>query len=107
MAQKQLINNTSKINLHNLTFPQLQTLQFVKANKSFTIKPTNNNLGPAILDTETYADKVLSEHLLTKDYRRLSEAEANTAMENLKSRLKIIFTNNQLLLSKAEITYFQ
>jgi len=106
-AQNQLIRKTKKINLRNLTLPQLQTLQLLKTNTSFIIKPTDKNLGPAILDAETYKDKVLSEHLLTKDYRRLSEIEANSTMENIKSRLKTIISTNLLTLSKAEITYFQ
>ena len=87
--------------------PQLQTMQQLKMNKSFIIKPTDKNLGPAILDTETYVAKILSEHLLTKDYKQLTEAEAITAMSDIKTKLKNIINDNQHILSKSEFTYFK
>jgi len=106
-AQIARIRKTSKINLRNLTLPQLKTMQQLKMNKSFIIKPTDKNLGPAILDTETYVAKILSEHLLTKDYKQLTEAEAITAMSDIKTKLKNIINDNQHILSKSEVTYFK
>jgi hypothetical protein len=67
-------------------------MQQLKMNKSFIIKPT---------------DKLRSEHLLTKDYQKLTEAEATTAMLAIKTKLKNIINDNQLILSKSEATYFQ
>jgi hypothetical protein len=106
-AQTARIRKTSKINLRNLTLPQLQTMQALKMNKSFIIKPTDKNLGPAILDAETYVSKILSKHLLTKDYQHLTETEATAAMTTIKTKLKSIIDNNHLMLSKPEATYFQ
>ncbi len=52
-------------NLHNLTFSYLKTLQVLKPDTSIIIKLTDKNLGPAIMEKETYIKQVLSEHLLT------------------------------------------
>jgi hypothetical protein len=106
-TQTARIHKTNKINLCNLMLPQLQTMQQLKMNKSFIIKPTDKNLGPAILDPETYVSKILSEHLLTKDYQHLTGTEATTAMATIKTKLKNIIDNNHLMLSKSEATYFQ
>jgi hypothetical protein len=45
---------TTKLNLNNLTFPQQKTLKLLKDNSNLIIKPTDNNLGPAIMETTTY-----------------------------------------------------
>ncbi len=52
-------------NLHNLTFSHLKTLQVLKPDTSIIIKLTDKNLGPTIMEKETYIKQVLSEHLLT------------------------------------------
>ena len=40
------------------------------------IKPTDKNLGPAVMDTSEYVNQVLTEHLLTKHYKQLTQTEA-------------------------------
>jgi uncharacterized protein YaaW (UPF0174 family) len=59
------------------------------------------------MDTNTYIKQVLTEHLLTPAYRKLSQAEAKLSMDNIKSTLKNIILNNKQYLFKAELTYFQ
>ncbi len=54
-------------------------LNLLKHNKHLTIKPTDKNLGPAIMETKVYIKQVLTEHLLTKDYKQLTTAEAKKA----------------------------
>jgi hypothetical protein len=49
----------------NLTPLQVKTLKELKTNKGITIKPTDKNLGLAVLDTSQYISQVLKEHLLT------------------------------------------
>jgi hypothetical protein len=59
------------------------------------------------MDTNTYIKQVLTEHLLTPAYRKLSETEAKLSLDNTKSILKNLILNNKQYLSKAELTYFQ
>lgn len=86
---------------------QSLTLRQLKQHNSFTIKPTDKNLGPAILDTQTYIKQILQEHLLTKDYQRLSPESAKQLLRNLSTTLKSLITSNATKLTKAELTYFQ
>ena len=62
--------------LTNLTPLQSKALITLKHNKNITIKPTDKNLGPAVLDTKQYIGQVLQEHLLTPSYKQLSHQEA-------------------------------
>jgi hypothetical protein len=105
--QSKLISKYKGRNLSNLTSPQCQTLQVLKNNKHLVIKPTDKNLGPAIMDSASYVQQILKEHLLTKDYRRLSATEAKSRMDQVKTYLKSLITDNQYNLSKAELLYFQ
>jgi hypothetical protein len=56
-------------NLNNLMPSQRLVLHLLKHNKHLTIKPTDKNLGPAVVETAVYTKQVLTEHLLTKDYK--------------------------------------
>jgi hypothetical protein len=94
-------------NLRNLSYTQSNTLRELKQDKHLTIKPTDKNLGPAVLETETYVTQILTEHLLTKDYERLSETTAKNRLSDIAHTLKLIISNSQSLLPKAEYTYFQ
>ena len=60
----------------------------LKANKNVNVKPTDKNLGPAIMDTKLYIEQVLNEHLLRDTYKQLSKEEANNKYELLKCSLK-------------------
>jgi len=91
----------------NLTTHQLQTLKTLQKNTNFIIKPTDKNLGPAIMDTTQYIQQVLKEHLLTTDYKQLTHLEAKNRMEKIQSNLKQIININQDQLTAAELLYFQ
>lgn len=80
--------------LTNLTPFQVKTLKELKNNKDVTIKPTDKNLGPAILDTNQYISQVLKERLLTPAYRQLSHLEAIRTIENIKTTLKNLIQTN-------------
>ena len=82
-------------------------MRLLKNNDQITIKPTDKNLGPAILETNHYISQVLTEHLLTADYLQLPEPTAKHRMEDIKTRAKLIIADNHHLLSKAELTLFQ
>ena len=55
-----------------------------KKNENIVIVPSNKNLGPAVIDTATYINRALKDHLLdTKNYRRLTESEADIHLQTL------------------------
>jgi len=93
--------------MSNLTTPQLQALSQLKNNKNLIVKPTDKNLGPAILDTLSYVKQVLREHLLTTDYKQLSYQESKNLMDKVKTELKNIISSNTNEFTKPELTYFQ
>jgi hypothetical protein len=94
-------------NLLNLTPLQKSTLQQLKANDKIIIKPTDKNLGPAVMDTNLYVQQILREHLLTQDYQQLTQKEAEHKMERLKTTLKNAIAFHSASLSAAEKTFFQ
>jgi len=59
------------------------------------------------MDTVSYTKQVLSEHLLTNTYKRLTPTEAKYQMESIKSHLTTLVNSHHNFLSKAEILYFQ
>ncbi len=96
-----------RINLSNLTPIQAQTLRLLKRNKNIVIKPTDKNLGPAVLDTNDYVEKILKEHLLTNAYKQLTRTEMLNSMTDLKSALTNTIQSNADKLSQAELTFFK
>jgi len=108
---KLLHQRLNKVHKHkkltNLTPLQVKTLKELKMNKEITIKPTDKNLGPAVLDTDHYINQALKEHLLTPAYKQLSHLEVTRATDNIKASLKELIQSNSQLLSKAELTYFE
>jgi len=94
-------------NLSNLTPLQSNTLRKLRNNEMIIVKPTDKNLGPAIMDKEDYISKVLTEHLSTNDYLRLTKQEALSKLSQLKDTLKNLITTNQNSLSQPELIYFQ
>jgi hypothetical protein len=106
-VQETLNLKQQKINLRNLTYLQSKMLRILKESKHLTIKPTDKNLGPAIMDTDNYIKQVLQEHLLTKDYVQLSDVAAKTQMDNIKHKLKTLITASHRELSIPEQLYFQ
>jgi hypothetical protein len=93
-------------NISNLTPLQFKALKKLKQNTNLIIKPTDKNLGPAVMDRAFYINKILNDHLLTKDYVKLSRNEALSKLQLLKETLKILIKENQEKLSQPEITYF-
>ena len=105
--QLKLQEKHKKNNLINLTPIQLNLMKQLKANNNVIVKPTDKNLGPAIMDTKLYIEQVLNQHLLTDTYKQLSKEEANNKYELLKCSLKELVSQSQHNLSKQEMTYFQ
>jgi len=78
-----LINKNKKINITNLTPLQAKATRLLKNNQNIIIKPTDKNLGPAVMDTSQYIHQILREHFLASDYNQLSQLEAKHIMEQL------------------------
>jgi hypothetical protein len=105
--QQQLITRNTKRTMTNLNPLQKTILKQLQENNNIIIKPTDKNLGPAVLDRETYIKQILQEHLTTKTYQQLSPIEAKNMLTNTKNSLQNLIKNNLNLLSKPEATYFQ
>jgi hypothetical protein len=105
--QKLLTSKHRNRSLRNLMQPQISTLRALRNNNNLIIKPSDKNLGPVVMNTEHYITEVLSKHLLTKDYKQLSETEVHNKMEQVRNHLESMINDHQYLLSKAELTYFK
>jgi hypothetical protein len=79
----------------NLNKLQLKTLQQLKNNYNFIIKPTDKNLGPAIMNLDDYINMVLNEHLLTSTYIQLSKETAINKLSTTQSHLKKLINTNK------------
>jgi len=68
----------------NITREQKTRLRELKQDERIVILPTDKNLGPSVLDTETYIDRALQDHLLNEtNYRQLSQEEADHHIDQL------------------------
>jgi hypothetical protein len=95
------------MNLNNLTTQQKNAFRQLSHNQEIIIKPTDKNLGPAVMDIKTYVSQVLQEHLLTDTYRQLSSTETKSYLEEVNSNLKNIILANKDKLSAPEFIYFE
>jgi hypothetical protein len=105
--QEELQRKYRNKNLANLTPLQQKVFNQLRQNQNIIIKPTDKNLGPAVMDLNTYVSQVLKEHLLTDTYKKLSPTETKDSLENIRNILKDMITSNKDKLSTAEFIYFQ
>ena len=61
----------------NLNPIQLRLLRTLRHHPKFLIVNSDKNLGPVVMERETYVHRCLTEHLLKPTYQHLSEEEAN------------------------------
>ena len=98
--QKQVLK-TTKQNQTNITRPtynlsrvQHQTLHSLKNDSKIVILLADKNLGPVIMERETYIKRVLSNHLLDKNtYEQLTDNMAKHKLNELQEQLTYIFEN--------------
>jgi hypothetical protein len=93
--QEHLSTRNKKNKLTNLSPIQHKVPTQLKQNKNIIIKPTDKNLGPAVLDTKTYIKQILQEHLLTTNYTQLTKETAKNSIENLKLLFKNLLHQHQ------------
>ena len=65
----------------NLTPTQQHVLNSLKNNPDYIIRPTDKNLGPAIMNRSIYKERVLTEHLLSDAYIYMPADQANTFLK--------------------------
>jgi hypothetical protein len=59
------------------------------------------------MDKEDYINQIMTEHLSTNDYLRLTKQEALSKLLQLKDTIKNLISNDQDSLSQPELIYFQ
>jgi len=92
----------------NLTRLQYHCLHSIKNNNKLIVCSSDKNLGPVIMERETYLKKCLEEHLLCPcTYIRLTEAEAIQKICNTHIKLNDIRLSHRKDLTNAENQYFQ
>ncbi len=101
-----MINNNKTQKYINLTPTQKNTLRELQHSDEFIILPTDKNLGPSIMNRDTYITQVFEEHLLTRSYTQLSEPTAKQRLSNTQQLLVNNFEAHRHELSQPEIEYF-
>jgi hypothetical protein len=93
---------------HNIPANTRKLLQTLPNDNNFIILPTDKNLGPAIMERETYKRRCLSDHLSDKHtYLRLTEAQARAQLLRAEAQFKTLIDTYQHCLTASEKTYFQ
>ena len=89
----------------NLTPPQLRLLKSLTNNKDFIVVPSDKNLGPVILNRDTYVRKCLQNHLLCDTYEQLDEQSAKSFIEDTKNLLSNFLEEHADCISDDDKTY--
>jgi len=101
-----LLTKYQGLSLANLTTSQTKTLRLLRKQNKIIIKPSDKNLGPVAMDKDEYVHQILKEHLLSKEYCKLTKHEATQKIETLRNTLKNYISSSDIPLSKAEQIYF-
>ena len=93
----------------NLRLTDTEALAELRDSDDLIVLPTDKNLGPAVVDKETYVRQCLTEHLLnTKNYERLTAKEAKRRMYNARARLiKMTLKEKKLPADSDDERYFK
>jgi hypothetical protein len=104
---ERVANATQQRRRSNLTPQQHRLIRAIKEDQQFILCLTDKNLGPAILERDTYIRRAFQDHLGNANtYTALSTDEANTLLEDTASRLKALVKLHQLALPRGESVYF-
>ena len=78
----------------NLNKIQYQTLHLLKNNKHIIVLLADKNLGPVVMDRDTYIKRIISDHLADKQtYEQLNEKVALLKLKDLQEQLTYLFEN--------------
>jgi len=100
------INNLQTHTFTSLTPNQKLTLNELKKSTEIIIMPTDKNLGPAILNRDKYIKQVLTEHLLTPSYLKMTSNLATPQNSHTKQLLITNFQTYKHTLSQPELDFF-
>ena len=85
---------------------QIRALQHLQRQQDFLICPCDKNLGPAIIECNTYINIAMSDHLLDgRTYRRLSDADCVNHKHHLKNKIKAWMKTYNKTITKMEHTF--
>ncbi len=92
----------------NLSSSQLHILNQLRKKEHFVITKADKNLGPCILETETYIKYALKDHLHCKNtYKKLSKSSASIHMDNVKKIVNKFLYQHRKNLPKQSIRYIR
>lgn len=90
----------------NLTRHELRQIQALRKNKEITILPSDKNLGPVALDTDTYTQQILTEHLLDNTrYEILTREDATNQLKEASQATWELFKEYYVYFTEAEQQY--
>ena len=92
----------------NLSTTQLHLLKKLRSKTDFIITKADKNLGPCILETETYIQYALNDHLNDRvTYKLLSKNAAELHMTNVRKQINKFIQTYKKRLSKTEIKFIR
>ena len=93
----------------NLSRPQREAWKRIVSDRRFIIVMSDKNLGPVIMERDTYMSRVMSDHLGNPEvYSRLEAEEAITRMKTVRLELEDLFQYEYAFsLTKGMKTYFK
>jgi len=92
---------------YNLSTQQRRLLQTLGASRQFKIIFTDKNLGPAIMNRDTYIERALKDHLLDQtSYRRLTLAEATAIRKQANKNLRQLVELFKEVMPEDDYKYF-
>ena len=92
----------------NLLPYQIRALQHLQRQQDFLICPCDKNLGPAIIERNTYINIAMRDHLLDgRTYRRLSDANCVNHKQHLKNEIKALMKTYNKTITKMECTFLK
>jgi hypothetical protein len=105
---KELVRNNKTAPRSNLSKLQYTCLKNIKNDRRFIICLSDKNLGPVIMERDTYFKRCLEDHLYCRTtYRQLTEEEATEKVSHTRRTLTQIRLNHRKDLSDSENKYFQ
>jgi hypothetical protein len=92
----------------NLTYLQQQHINFLQKNKQFIILNADKNLGPSIIERETYIKLILNEHLKDKNqtYSPLTQDEAFSTISDIRLQFNSILKRHEKSILPIECQFF-
>ena len=92
----------------NLSTSQLNILKQLRKKEHFVIVKADKNLGPCIIETETYIKYAINDHLHCRvTYKKLSKTSANTHMVGVRKRIQKFLYQHRKSLPKQSIRFIR